>query len=104
LNVPSEPGHRDYFAYTLNSSTTNDHYYTCSGFNNNIPVGELPVEIDIPNYYNDLPIRYVSGFSGKPITKVTMREGIIGINGNAFSSCTSLVEINFANTISSIGP
>lgn len=103
LIVPSEPGHRDYFVYTLNNSTTNDQYYTCSGFNSNVPAEELPVEIDIPNYYNDLPIRYVGGFSSKPITKVTMHEGMLGINSSAFSSCTSLIEVNFANTTSSIG-
>ena len=102
LIVPADEGSENYLAFTLTNSTPNDSYYTCSGFSSSYSAEELPTEITIPNYFNGWPVRYVSGFSGKPITKVITQEGMLGISSSAFSSCTSLTQIEFADTITTI--
>jgi hypothetical protein len=78
--VPSAPGSTEFLNFTKVTSTALDNYYTCAGFRTDIAAENLPAEIEIPNYYDELPVRVVGGFREKPITKIKMNSGITSVS------------------------
>lgn len=81
------------------TADTIDPYYTCTGLGS-----ATDTEIVIPSYYNDEPVRVVSGFQSKTaITRVTLSPNVRTLNSSAFRYCSKLAVLDIPYTLNSIG-
>ncbi len=63
-------------------------------------------DIVIPTTYEGLPVTCIGGsaFRGnKSLTSLTVQEGLIDINSNAFYGCTQLTQVTLSDTVEHIG-
>ena len=61
-------------------------------------------EVVIPASINGVQVGYIGRafYHNDKISKVTLPEGLVGINGHAFNSCLSLKSVNFPSTLETI--
>ena len=80
-------------SFTLTNSTL-DPYYTCSGIGT-----ATDTEIVVPSYYDNIPVRYIGGFSNNTsITSITLKDNMEATKDSAFYQATNLGRIVFPRT------
>jgi hypothetical protein len=80
-------------SFTLTNSTL-DPYYTCSGIGT-----ATDTEIVVPSYYDNIPVRYIGGFSNNTsITSITLKDNMEATKDSAFYQATNLGRIAFPRT------
>lgn len=91
-------GQSEYFNFTYYPDTSTGYgYYSVSAKNEII----LPSNVIIPNGYNNNPVKAIdqSGFDNRTeIQSVVVPDTIIAIGFSAFANCTSLSEIDLAQS------
>lgn len=78
--------------------------HTITAYNGNDTSIVIPSNINGVEIYNIGAYTFTSDASSLDITDITVSEGIVNINGFAFSGCGSLAEIHLPSTIKSVEP
>lgn len=92
-NTGDEPIERTGFEYEKHK----DGSYSIIGF-----YGDEDGVVEIPDYYNGLPVRYVRGnafYGHESITEVIVGNNVYSIEGNAFMLCCNLEKVTLGSSL-----